>query len=201
MGSERQERRKSKTRQSLLDAALRLFAERGIYTPSIEEITEGADLGKGTFYKYFAAREDLIAALVNQGIEALVDRVAREVEGDGEGTGGVVRNIFSAHARFYGERPEYLLLFHQARGWLKLPGSAGSPVRREFVQYVKRLSEILDRKVDSCALSEEGRWERGLILAGLVSGVLSFQYILGDKAPMGTDPCDEIEGLCRTLVR
>ena len=38
-------RKKNKTRQALLDTALALFARKGIYSPSIEEITEGADLG------------------------------------------------------------------------------------------------------------------------------------------------------------
>jgi AcrR family transcriptional regulator len=46
----RRERRASATRQRLLDAARAVFAEKGLDLTSIGDITERADVGKGTFY-------------------------------------------------------------------------------------------------------------------------------------------------------
>lgn len=41
---------------------LRLFAERGFANTSIEDITEAADVGKGTFFNYFPTKEHVLDA-------------------------------------------------------------------------------------------------------------------------------------------
>ena len=181
----RLERKKNKTRQALLDNALSLFAERGIYSPSIEEVTEGADLGKGTFYKYFHSREDLIAALVRQGFDGLLDQVAQAVEGVQE-KGAFLKRALEAHSAFFHAHHEYLLLFHQARGWLKLPGEQKSPVRQEFERYVSGISDLIPAGSERRRSPAEKRRKTARVLAGFISGVLSFHYILDggiDSAP------------------
>ena len=50
-------------RGDLLDAAQRLFLEQGVGPTTIEQITDGADVAKGTFYLYFKSKEDLRSAL------------------------------------------------------------------------------------------------------------------------------------------
>jgi len=58
----RRERRQAETRDRLMLAALRLFAERGMAETSVEDITEAADVGKGTFFNYFPSKEHLLIA-------------------------------------------------------------------------------------------------------------------------------------------
>ncbi len=45
-----------------MHAALRLFAQRGMAETSVEDITEAADVGKGTFFNYFPSKEHLLIA-------------------------------------------------------------------------------------------------------------------------------------------
>ena len=61
----RVERRKEKTHRVLSEVALGLFYEKSIYWTKIEDITQGADVGKGTFYQYFETKEALIQELTN----------------------------------------------------------------------------------------------------------------------------------------
>jgi AcrR family transcriptional regulator len=58
----RRERRRAETRERIFRAALRLFAERGFTATTIEDITEAADVGKGTFFNYFPSKEHALAA-------------------------------------------------------------------------------------------------------------------------------------------
>jgi AcrR family transcriptional regulator len=60
----RRERRKAETRQRLLDAARALIAEGGTDAVKINDVTERADIGFGTFYSYFETKEALIEAVV-----------------------------------------------------------------------------------------------------------------------------------------
>src|SRR5277367_1477912 len=61
-GLGRRERRQNETRDRLMHAALRLFAQRGMAETSVEDITEAADVGKGTFFNYFPSKEHVLIA-------------------------------------------------------------------------------------------------------------------------------------------
>jgi AcrR family transcriptional regulator len=50
-------------RDELMNAAKRLFLKQGVAPTTIEQITSGADVAKGTFYLYFSSKDDVLAAL------------------------------------------------------------------------------------------------------------------------------------------
>src|ERR1700735_2183932 len=54
-----------RNRRRLLDAALELFSERGLEV-GVGEIAARAGVGRGTLFRNFASKEDLIAALVSE---------------------------------------------------------------------------------------------------------------------------------------
>ena len=56
-------RRPAERRTELLDAAERLFAERGLGATTVADITAAAGVSKGSFYVYFASRDELVEAL------------------------------------------------------------------------------------------------------------------------------------------
>ncbi len=58
------ERRKKDTRARILEAASTLFAARGIAAVTVDDIANAADIGKGTIYNYFAAKEDIATAFL-----------------------------------------------------------------------------------------------------------------------------------------
>lgn len=59
----RRERKKLETRHALLEAARTLFRDKGYDETTIEEITERADVAKGTFFNYFPSKEALLGEL------------------------------------------------------------------------------------------------------------------------------------------
>jgi AcrR family transcriptional regulator len=59
----RRERRRAETRERIIRSALRLFAERGLTGTTVEDITNAADIGKGTFFNYFPSKEHILAHL------------------------------------------------------------------------------------------------------------------------------------------
>lgn len=73
-------RRKRETREKLLDAAFRLMAERGMDAVAINEITEAADVGFGSFYNHFESKEAIYAALVDAVFEEFGDALAELVK-------------------------------------------------------------------------------------------------------------------------
>lgn len=58
----RRQRRSAETRQRLFRAALQLFARQGFAATTVEDITEAADVGKGTFFNYFPSKDHILLA-------------------------------------------------------------------------------------------------------------------------------------------
>ncbi len=59
----RRARRRAETRERIIHAALDLFCERGVNATTVEDITNAADVGKGTFFNYFPSKEHILADL------------------------------------------------------------------------------------------------------------------------------------------
>ena len=60
--SNRRERQSLERRERLFRAALDLFARKGFAETTVEDITNAADLGKGTFFNYFPSKEHILLA-------------------------------------------------------------------------------------------------------------------------------------------
>jgi len=65
-------RRVSKTKRELKDALVRLMESKDLKHISITDIVTLADLNRGTFYKHYRTKEELLGELMNEVIEDLV---------------------------------------------------------------------------------------------------------------------------------
>lgn len=62
----RRERLAAERRTRILEAAARIFAERGFHRTTTKDIAEVADVAEGTIYNYFGTKDDLLLALLDQ---------------------------------------------------------------------------------------------------------------------------------------
>lgn len=78
----RRERKAAETRERIFRAAIELFACRGLSNVTVEQITERADVGKGTFFNYFAGKEEVLAYFGASQVERLEEAQRRgEIHG------------------------------------------------------------------------------------------------------------------------
>lgn len=70
-------RKRERTRGELVAAAEQLVAARGLDAVSVDDITEAADVAKGTFYTHFSDKTDLAAAIAERVRLELEDKVTR----------------------------------------------------------------------------------------------------------------------------
>jgi AcrR family transcriptional regulator len=94
----RVQRRQERTRTALLTAARRLFALNGVETTTIAEIAQDADIAVGSFYNYFATKDDLLAALLEQALTeqlALLESRQAQVESPAEAIAVAHRHLIA----------------------------------------------------------------------------------------------------------
>src|ERR1700739_3676820 len=60
--SGRRQRRSAEIRERLFNASLNLFARKGFTETTVGDITEAADVGKGTFFNYFPSKDHILLA-------------------------------------------------------------------------------------------------------------------------------------------
>jgi AcrR family transcriptional regulator len=77
----RLDRRKARTRQALIDAAVRLIAEGRGDRASIQEITDAADIGFGSFYNHFDSKEQLFETASSEVLERWGEMLDRACAG------------------------------------------------------------------------------------------------------------------------
>ena len=71
----RLDRRKARTRQALVDAAVRLIAQGRGERASIQEITDAADIGFGSFYNHFVSKEELFQTASEEVLERWAEMI------------------------------------------------------------------------------------------------------------------------------
>lgn len=72
MKSEEQlDRRKRRSQQALKDAFVALILERGYEAVTVMAVAERADYNRGTFYKHFLSKEELLSDIRNDFLEAV----------------------------------------------------------------------------------------------------------------------------------
>lgn len=152
----------------------------------MEDITEAADVGKGTFYQHFPSKTAIIHHILHDGVSELLDRCRRE--GRLAGTNKErVKRLLSAQFRFFDERPDLLILFHQVRGLLKLKSRDVRSLHKEYDRYIRFLAAELGASLDRRRSSQTGLMQMACAMAGLVTGYLSYRMILGFKKHGVTD--------------
>ncbi|HEY6443243.1 MAG TPA: TetR/AcrR family transcriptional regulator [Candidatus Acidoferrales bacterium] len=92
---------------------MKLFAERGYLETTVEDITEAADVGKGTFFNYFPTKEHVLATLGAERVAAIertlekaksgpvlpaLKELATDLAGQSSSPPALLRAIYAAHA-------------------------------------------------------------------------------------------------------
>ena len=90
------ERKKQRTRETIVTVALELFAERGYQQTTVAEIAEAAEVSKGTVFAYFPSKEDIVFADTAPVCEDLL-RQLRDREPD-RSAPDVLRSFMGEHA-------------------------------------------------------------------------------------------------------
>ena len=73
--SDRRSRRSAEIRERLFRAALGLFAKKGFAETTVEDITNAADVGKGTFFNYFPSKDHILLAFGEMQLDKLQSAV------------------------------------------------------------------------------------------------------------------------------
>lgn len=156
------ERKKAATRESLIDAAQRLFAERGVEATTMDDVAAAANTSRTSVFNYFGYKEALLVELGARYVRQIAERVAprrrRSVRAQLEDLADALADLTerepaliaaiaremthpdAARRRFAIERMQYPSLYEGILGELESQGWLRHPRRRR--SYERQLVDI-----------------------------------------------------------
>jgi AcrR family transcriptional regulator len=142
---ERKEREKEQRREDILDAAQRVFFEKGLAAATMDDIAEAAELSKGTLYLYYKSKEDLYLTVMMRGMQLLYEGF-NEVTNKVSAPAYMLAHLFEAYLSFFNNHRDFFRMMH----YLQAP------------QFHKQISEDVKQ---SCSVLNQRIWD-------LVNGML-----------------------------
>jgi TetR/AcrR family transcriptional regulator len=122
--AERRSEEKERRRAEILDAAVRLYAEKGWEAVTMEQVARSARLSRALLYLYFTEKEDLLFGIGERALKVLASRFAEAVARAAKGS-DQVEAIGRAYMAYAHEFPHYfdVCARFQAHSTSPQPGS------------------------------------------------------------------------------
>ena len=187
----RSQKRAFRTRKRLKEAALDVFSEKSVDAATVEEITEKADVGKGTLYQHFEDKEEIVITLVEEAVEHLIE-ILRVCSSEPRTLEEMLEHLLNAHYEFSVDAKEEFMLLFQGKLLLKLESETLDELEEPYLRYLGEIENMVSRYLSPAVEPIKIR-RLACAVAGFVFGFFSFAMI-------GMTP-DEIQTSIKPLRR
>ena len=96
--------------KNLLNASAEVFAEKGYYQASIQNITQKAGVSTGTFYIYYKNKEEVLLAIYQRFSECLNDMIEKKLSGNYSDSVQKLIVCTASVIKFYASEPQLSLI-------------------------------------------------------------------------------------------
>ena len=184
----RREREILRQRREILDAALRLFSEKGYHNVSMLGIAEEAEYGMGTLYKLFTNKEDLYKALIMELAEKWHDELLQVLDQKGNPLRVIERYIALRRRLFADNLPIMRLYYAETRGAsFNIRAGLDKDLLDIYDDGIEKLSCIFEKGIKEHVFREIDPHQMALALDGTINAFLF--YIMKDTARVRDEYC------------
>ena len=177
------------TRQSILDAARVMFAERGFDQASIRAIATEAKVDPALVHHYFGTKDKLFLASMNAPMNP-AELVPQALAGPREEAGErLIRTVLTVWDSPAGSAAVALLRSAMSNEWT-------ARLMREFV-----VTQVLRRAVAELGMDGEEAAMRAALVATQLSGLAVVRYVLKVEPVAGADPEELVRAVGPTVQR
>ncbi len=171
----RREREKQQRINSILDAALRVFAEKGFYSARMEDIAEKAEFGKGTLYYYFKTKEELYLELLKREEEKLT-RELEDLSYEKDTPEELTQKLIKFFTEYFAKNKEYIaILFPLQSGFVSFKDltlvNELEKLKKNFrhIPTIKKmLKEVIDKNcIETATSTDDLLYFLGIMIRGM----------------------------------
>jgi AcrR family transcriptional regulator len=176
-------------RNQILEAAEKVFAERGIDKTRMDDIVRASGLSKGALYWYYRSKDAIIHALVDRFFGGEIRRTERLVESEGSATERIRRFLKNIIGEI--RRIELLLpLGYEFFAMAARSPSARQSLQKYYSQYIQLLAKMIQQGIDAGEFRQMDPVEVALAISALFEGLALFWFL--DPASVDWDRMEKV---------
>jgi len=180
-------------RREIFEAAMVLFAQKGVARTTIQQIADAAGIGKGTIDEYFKSKDDILATsfdYIKEESEALIAKKIQNTSDPVQKLTAFIEGILSFFQTFPENMSEILLVFW-AEGILNSPrdavegGNQQFDLRSMYEDYNDFVTSILeDGKSEGMFRKDIDSYALAAAMIGAIDGLMLQWVLLKDRIDM-----------------
>jgi TetR/AcrR family transcriptional regulator len=166
----RKEREYLAHREEILSAAEKVFAAKGFFPTTMNDISREAEFGTGTLYKYFRSKEELYFTLIDEKVEEINRLVKTELS---QKTSAVerIKKVLGLQFEFFERNRDFFKIYISERNRFEwtVKDELGKGLHEKMVAYINILAEVMRQGIER----EEFRSMNPVDLAHALVGIVN----------------------------
>lgn len=172
----------------VLRAAEKLFAKRGLYPTTIDDIAKEAKLAKGTIYLYFESKEDLFSSVIERKLDALLDRIEEGVKEPASPSQRINATI-GIHLKFLEENRDFFKIMQGFPEHLKekMEKKLKGRVFEKQSHYIGILTRLIQEAINEGEIKPLDSRKLAVILMGIVHSLTVYWISQEERGSLSRD--------------
>jgi TetR/AcrR family transcriptional regulator len=169
-------------RADILSAAEKVFAAKGFYGSSMDEIARRAEFGTGSLYKYFKGKKDLYFSLIDEKVGEVTGLVKAELD-KGCSPMDKIESVLRLQLGFFQRNRDFFKIYISERNRFEwtIKDDLGKGVHEKFLAYIGDLEEVMRAGIVKGQFEEMDPRDMAHAFVGIVNSFM-FEWIMSPKA-------------------
>jgi AcrR family transcriptional regulator len=177
----RKEREYLAHRKEILQSAEKVFAEKGFFQTTMNEIADVAEFGTGTLYKYFKSKEELYFTLIDEQVEELHRLVQSELS---QKTSAMerIKKVLGLQFEFIEKNRNFFRIYISERSRFEwnVKDDFGKGIHNKMVAYIKILVQVIREGVKGGEFKPIDPMDSAHALVGIVNSFV-FEWLISPE--------------------
>ena len=177
----RKEREYLAHRKEILQSAEKVFAEKGFFQTTMNEIADVAEFGTGTLYKYFKSKEELYFTLIDEQVEELHRLVKAELS---QKTSAMerIKKVLGLQFEFIEKNRNFFRIYISERSRFEwnVKDDFGKGIHNKMVAYIKILAQVIREGVKGGEFKPIDPMDSAHALVGIVNSFV-FEWLISPE--------------------
>jgi len=172
----------------ILEAARKVFADRGFHEATVEDIAEAAGVAKGTVYLYYQSKRDLYFAALKFGISQMYSSLLREVK-KAATPEEKLKSLIGAKLAYFDENRDFFKIYYSELG--NIPSTHPGGIDNEFKALYQEQARLIETILKEGARKKVVRGLRteqtAFAISDIIRGVVTHRILGWSKSKLSQD--------------
>jgi TetR/AcrR family fatty acid metabolism transcriptional regulator len=172
----------------ILEAARKVFADRGFHEATVEEIAEAAGVAKGTVYLYYESKRDVYFAALKFGIAQMYASLRHEVK-KVAAPEEKLKALIAAKLAYFDENRDFFKIYYSELGNIPSahPGGIDKELKVLYQDQARLVETILREGTRKKAVRSLRTEQTAFAISDIIRGVVTHRILGWSKSKLNQD--------------